>query len=450
MHEQPQVTSSLIQQTPPPTSQPSVQTTPGSSGFKDFPHILENIALEEIGDFNFVTDDVVKKLQKKMDDVLDEKKKLEDRVKAVESENSSVLKTIKSDQADIDILKVREQSWKKKKLEELEAHNARKEKLKELEAHNARKEQEAYMMKKVIVDLIGKPIEQRFEEIELEEVRAKRKAEIEAEMTTKGKGAQVEGIIEVIERAIVLPEPCPISSVAGLIRQEDDVIDDDDEEDDDDTLKDDADEVYSIHSDDNDDGNDDDDDDQGSTGIKVSETSHEEKIDEYLHDDANEELENASGEGEHDDTKNVDESDDHVTRLILCLEHDVEEGEIMHTYTLAEIVKMTHVDENEFNFDFEEELNKFDINQQPEYQHKYVEEADNYDRVEVEDWSDEDQSENVNVDTSSFLTLTEFFSQANADELRRKVAESVKNNSFDEMSKEERRKEQKKWFRKDT
>ncbi|MFS7966270.1 hypothetical protein Hanom_Chr09g00771861 [Helianthus anomalus] len=122
---------------------------------------------------------------------------------------------------------------------------------------------------------------------------------------------------------------------------------------------------------------------------------NEEKIDEYLHDDTNKEPKNANGEGEHDDAKNVDENVDHVTRLILRLEHGVEEGEILHTYTLAEIIKMTHVDENEIMFDFEEELNKFDINQQPEYQYKYIEDADNYDRVEVEDCSDEEQSKNV-------------------------------------------------------
>ncbi|MFS7919322.1 hypothetical protein Hanom_Chr03g00211381 [Helianthus anomalus] len=63
-HEQPVITTPHILQTP-PTTQPPVQTTPGSSVFKDFPHILENIPLEDIGDFNFVTDDVVKKLQKK-------------------------------------------------------------------------------------------------------------------------------------------------------------------------------------------------------------------------------------------------------------------------------------------------------------------------------------------------------------------------------------------------
>ncbi|KAJ0765479.1 hypothetical protein HanPI659440_Chr08g0303901 [Helianthus annuus] len=311
------------------------------------------------------------------------------------------------------------------------------------------------MMMKVLENLIGKPIEQRFKEIELEEVRARRKVEIDAEMKNKGKGVPFEGVAEVTEREIVVSEPtidpemsildpCPISSVSGEIDD-----DEEDEEDDDDVLKDDAEDVYSASGDDDDDdGNDDD--DQGTTGIKVTKTFNEEKIDEYLHDDTNEQPENVYGEGEHDDAENVDESDDHVTRLILRLEHGVEEGEILHTYTLAEIIKMMHVDENEFKVDFEEELNQFDINQHPEYQYKYVEEADNYDKVEVEDWSDEDQSENVSVDTSSFPTLEEFFSQANEDELRRKVAESVKNKSFHEISKDEQREERKNWFKKDT
>ncbi|KAJ0448025.1 hypothetical protein HanRHA438_Chr17g0819701 [Helianthus annuus] len=318
------------------------------------------------------------------------------------------------------------------------------------------------MMMKVLENLIRKPVEQRFEEIELEEVRARRKAEIEAEMKDKGKGVQIEGDVEVTERAIVVSEPttdpetsildpCPISSVSGVFDddvEDDDEDDEEDEEDNEDVLEDDAEDVYSASGDDDDNGNDCD--DQGSTGIKVTEASDEEKIDEYLHDDANEEPENASGEGEHDNTKKDDENVDHMSKLILCIEHGVEEGEILHTYTLSEIIKMTHVDENEFKFDFEEELNQFDINQQPEYQHKYVEDADNYDRVEVEDWSDEDQSENVNVDTSNFPTLAEFFSQAIEDELRRKVEECVKNKSFDEMSKEERREEWKKWFKKDS
>ncbi|KAF5759664.1 hypothetical protein HanRHA438_Chr16g0755871 [Helianthus annuus] len=60
-HEQPVITSQHIIQTP-PTIQSQVQTTPSSSGFKNFPRVPENIGLEDIGDFSFVNDELVKKL----------------------------------------------------------------------------------------------------------------------------------------------------------------------------------------------------------------------------------------------------------------------------------------------------------------------------------------------------------------------------------------------------
>ncbi|MFS7977564.1 hypothetical protein Hanom_Chr10g00905411 [Helianthus anomalus] len=101
IHEQTQITSPHIQQTPP------VHSTPGSSGFANFPPILDDITLEKLDDFSFMNDDLVKKLQKKVDEVSNEKKKLEKRVKSVESENSSLLKRIETDQVDVDILKVR-------------------------------------------------------------------------------------------------------------------------------------------------------------------------------------------------------------------------------------------------------------------------------------------------------------------------------------------------------
>ncbi|MFS7999542.1 hypothetical protein Hanom_Chr12g01167531 [Helianthus anomalus] len=234
--------------------------------------------------------------------------KLEDRVKSVESENSSLLKKVEADQADIDILKVHIAELEEEKARRDEQNEYFKLKNKELEANNAKKEHEMYMMNKVLENLIGKPVEQRFEEIELEEVRARRKDEIEAEMKNKGKGVQIESVAEVSERAIVVSEPtetpetsildsCPISSVSGVF--DDDVEDndeeDDEEEDDDDILKDDAEDVYSASGDDDDDDDDNDNDDQGATGIKVTKTSNEEKIDEYLHDDANEESENENG-----------------------------------------------------------------------------------------------------------------------------------------------------------
>ncbi|MFS8034660.1 hypothetical protein Hanom_Chr17g01583781 [Helianthus anomalus] len=367
LHDQPVITSQHFLQTP-PTTQPLIQTTPSSAGFKDFPSVPENIQLEDIGDFNFVTNDVVKKLQQKVDDVLvenkkliDLEKKLEKRVKTVKTENLDLLKRVEADQTDIDILKVRIAELEEEKTRRDEQNEYFKLKNKELEAINAKKEHKKFMLNKVLESLIGKSMEQRFEEIQLEEVRARCKAKIEVEMKNKGKGVQSEGVIEVSERAIVpaiVPEspiqnPHPISV-------------DDEEEDDDEGKKDDADDVFSASShDDDDDGNDD---DQGTSGIKVTEESNEENVDDYLQDDANEEPENVEGEGEHVDDKNDDDSE----KLILRLERDIEEGEIRRTYTLDEIIKLTHIDENEFKFDFEEELNEFDINQQHEYEYKYL------------------------------------------------------------------------------
>ncbi|MFS7912279.1 hypothetical protein Hanom_Chr02g00128171 [Helianthus anomalus] len=71
-----------------------------------FPNIPpEGISLEEIGDFNFASDVQVKNVEKKVDAVLVENKRLVDRekilemrVKKVESKNKSLLKKIEADQ----------------------------------------------------------------------------------------------------------------------------------------------------------------------------------------------------------------------------------------------------------------------------------------------------------------------------------------------------------------
>ncbi|MFS7915720.1 putative transcription factor bZIP family [Helianthus anomalus] len=128
--------------------------------------IFQGITLEEIGDFNFSSDVQVKNLEKKVEEVLVEKKKLldrekklEKRVKSVEAENTSLLKKIEADQTDIDILKV--------KVAELEEEKARRDeqnkyfelKNKKLEAAKAMKEHEIYMMNKVLQNMLGKSIE---------------------------------------------------------------------------------------------------------------------------------------------------------------------------------------------------------------------------------------------------------------------------------------------------
>ncbi|MFS7896688.1 hypothetical protein Hanom_Chr00s005460g01729181 [Helianthus anomalus] len=105
---------------------------------------------------------------------------------------------------------------------------------------------------------------------------------------------------------------------------------------------------------------------------------------------------------------------------------------------------MTRMVDPDFKFDFEEELNAFDINHQPEYEYKYVKDADMYDRVEVEDCTDD---ESVSEDTSKYPTLIEFFTEENRDELRRKVAEILKDKNFEGTLKDMEKEERQKWFK---
>ncbi|XP_022030581.1 MATH and LRR domain-containing protein PFE0570w-like [Helianthus annuus] len=378
----------------------------------------------------------VKKLEKKVDDVLNENKLLavenkkvsdrekilEMRVKRLESDNKALQKKIDTDQTEIDFLKN-----------------------KELEAEKAFREHEFYMLNKVVENMLGKSIEKKFEEIQVEDLRAKRQAESDEQMKDKGKG--VESSTTVTERSIVpslvVENPVPLSAVSAIFDEdallEDDPVegDDVDDDDDDDDKEDDDDEkVFSASSH----GSDNDDDDaQGGMGIKMTEQSSQRTVDDFLNNSVNEETGRAEGKGEHGDDKNVK----HVEKLILRLDTDMEEGEHRHTYTLEEIKEMTRMVDPDFKFDFEEELNAFDINHQPKYEYKYVEDADMYDRVEVEDCTDD---ESMSEDTSQYPILMEFFTEENRDELRRKVAEILKDKNFDGTPKDMQKEERQKWF----
>ncbi|MFS8023507.1 hypothetical protein Hanom_Chr16g01452251 [Helianthus anomalus] len=147
------------------------------------------------------------------------------RVKKVESENKSLLKKIEADQTEIDILKVQVAELEEEKARRYEQNKYFELKNKELEVAKAVKEHELYMMNKVIENKLDKSIEQRFEEIEVEEVRAKHQAEINAQMKDKGKS--VESSVNA-ERSIVLatnPEspiqnPVPISVVSAIFEED--------------------------------------------------------------------------------------------------------------------------------------------------------------------------------------------------------------------------------------
>ncbi|XP_022024182.1 glutamic acid-rich protein-like [Helianthus annuus] len=242
LHQSPPRQPSPLHLSPPPQSPPQQI------------HSNLNIGLDEIGDFNWASNAQVKNVESKVDIVVAENKRLADRenilemrVKKLESENKSLLKKIDADQTEIDILKVRVAELEEEKTRRDEQNKYFELKNKELEAAKALKEHEFYMMNKVIENMLGKSIEQRFEEIEVEEVRAKRQAETEAQMRDKGKSA--EGSIAVSERSIVpslvVENPVPISAVSAVFDEDvllDDVItaegdDEDDSEEDDDEEK---------------------------------------------------------------------------------------------------------------------------------------------------------------------------------------------------------------------
>ncbi|KAJ0588571.1 hypothetical protein HanIR_Chr04g0176151 [Helianthus annuus] len=433
------LTSQEIFQTPPLTQG---QLTPSSAGYRNFPNVPSNlnVSLDDVGYFDFANTSQVKNVKKKVDEVIAENKKLaaenkkvidrerilEMRVKRLENDNKELVKKIDSDQLEIDILKVRVDELEEEKARRDEQNEYFKLKNKELEAAKAFRDHEFYMLNKVVESMLATSIEQKFEELQVEELRAERQAKIDEQMKDKGKG--IGSSSAVTERSIV-PS----------------MVEDDDEEDEEEDEKDEK--VYSASS--HGSGKDDDDDDaQRGTGLKVTEASTKKNVDDLMNDSVNEESGGADRQGESGDAQNVQQAQ----KLILRLDTYGEEGEHFHTYTLEAIKEMTHLVNPDFKFDFEEEmnvefeeeLNAFDINQQPEYEYRYVEEADLYDRVEVEDWTDD---ESVHEDTSQLPTLMEFFTEENRDELRRKVAEILKDKNFDGTQKDMAKEERKKWFK---
>ncbi|KAM0053850.1 hypothetical protein Hdeb2414_s0006g00188651 [Helianthus debilis subsp. tardiflorus] len=205
----------------------------------------------EIGDFGFANKDQVLKLEKRMDEVIAENKKLAAenkkvadrekllaaRVQKLESENKELVKKVDADQTEIDILKVRVTELEEEKNRRDDQNEYFKLKNKELAAAKALRDHEFYMLNRVVESMLGTSVNQRFEELKVEDLRAERQAEIERQMKEKGKG--VEGSSDVTERALVpsmVPEnPEPISAISGLFEKETpmhELIGDEDEEDD--------------------------------------------------------------------------------------------------------------------------------------------------------------------------------------------------------------------------
>ncbi|MFS7919288.1 hypothetical protein Hanom_Chr03g00210971 [Helianthus anomalus] len=176
-----------------------------------------------------------------MDDVLDENKRLaaeskrvadrekilEMRVKRLESDNKALQKKINIDQSEIDFLKVRVAELEEEKARRDEQNKYFEMKNKELEAAKALKEHEVCMLNKVVENMLGTSIEQKFKEIQVEELRAKRQAEIDEQMKDQGKGTEGSGAVaeRSIVPSLVVENPVPISAVSSIF-EEDALLDD--------------------------------------------------------------------------------------------------------------------------------------------------------------------------------------------------------------------------------
>ncbi|XP_021995464.2 mental retardation GTPase activating protein homolog 4-like [Helianthus annuus] len=226
--QQPFVTSQEIFQTPPLT-----QMQPGLSS-RGLYTPQDNLL--DVGDFDFSNTSQVRNVEKKVEEVVAENKRLaaenkkvsdrekvlEIRVKKLEIENKELMKTIDSDQSEIDILKVKVADLEEEKARRDEQNEYFKLKKKEFEAAKALRDHEFYMLNKVVESMLGTSVDKKFEELQVEELRAERQAKIDEQMKDKGKG--VEGSSAVTERSIVpsmvVDNPEPITAISGLFEDE--------------------------------------------------------------------------------------------------------------------------------------------------------------------------------------------------------------------------------------
>ncbi|MFS7888746.1 hypothetical protein Hanom_Chr00s000002g01598711 [Helianthus anomalus] len=148
------------------------------------------------------------------------------------------------------------------------------------------------------------------------------------------------------------------------------------------------------HQDDKDDkdnkddkGNDDEDGAGGASNVKSSGTSN---VEDFLNDEQNEERDEAQHQGEssfgtkHADLHQVLSN----TPKVIYLNHTEEEGEIVENLARESMLESLDMEEDKFKFDNEEEIPP---TPDREYGFKFVNEADNFVNVVVEDGSDSDQ-----------------------------------------------------------
>ncbi|XP_022030805.1 glutamic acid-rich protein-like [Helianthus annuus] len=225
----------------------------------------------------------------------------------------------------------------------------------------------------------------------------------------------------------------------------DELFGDEDEEDEDDGDKD---EKNDKDKEGDKDDKGDDDDDQGASGLLITKRSGPSNLEDFLNDELNEQQEDQHHEVSSSGTKHAGDEVFLTLPKVIYLHHAEEEGELDENRTRESMLEELDLKDGKLKFDIEQEIPP---TPDREYTFKFMNEADNFHDVIIEDGSDDSEEDTPfhysGVD-DDFPTLNELFQSHNEDEVRRKVVEKIATEGVPEtVSKEDLLEERKRWFK---
>ncbi|MFS7979286.1 hypothetical protein Hanom_Chr10g00925571 [Helianthus anomalus] len=198
---------------------------------------------------------------------------------------------------------------------------------------------------------------------------------------------------------------------------------------------------------DNYDGDDDDDNHQGATGLIIVKPYGQHTLDDFLNDELNEQQEDQNQEASSSGTQHAGEKVYFIFPKVIYLHAEVE-GELEENRTRESMLEELGMDDGNLKFDIENEIPP---SLEREYSFKFVNEADNFEDVIIEEDSDLSEEDTpfyyTGVD-EDFPTLTELFKTHNEDEVRRKLVERISTEGVPEtVPQEELLEGRKRWFK---
>ncbi|XP_021996216.1 DNA ligase 1-like [Helianthus annuus] len=192
---------------------------------------------------------------------------------------------------------------------------------------------------------------------------------------------------------------------------------------------------------------DDDDDDQGATGLIIVKPSVQHTLDDFLNDQLNEQQEDQHHEASSSSKQHAGDQVYLTLPKVIYLHAEVE-GELEEIRTRESMLEELGMDDGHMKFDIKDEIPP---SPKREYSFKFVNEADNFKDMIIEegsDVSDEDTPFHYSGVDDTFPKFNELFQSHNKDEVRRKIVERITTEGVPEtVSEENLLEERKKWFK---